>query len=62
MLDVELNRVHSNAICHEIGERLAAAQGPQPNELPPRLVALIDELAKGEPREAPSEVRRDMNA
>lgn len=55
MLDVELNRIHSNAICHEIGERLAAAQGPQPNELPPRLVALIDELAKVEPREVPSE-------
>ena len=59
---LDLNRIHSNAICQEIAERLAAAQGPQPNELPPRLVALMDELAKVEPRESPSEVRRDMNA
>jgi hypothetical protein len=59
MLDVHINRVHSGAICDEIGERLSAALGPQSNELPARLLALIDELVKVEPREVPSEVRRD---
>ena len=46
MLDVQINRIHSGAICNEIGERLSAALGPQSNELPARLHALIDELAK----------------
>jgi hypothetical protein len=59
MLDVHINRVHSGAICDEIGERLSAALGPQSNELPARLLALIDELVKVELREVPSEVRRD---
>jgi hypothetical protein len=53
MANVQINRIHSGAICNEIGERLAAALGPQSNELPARLVALIDELAKVGPREAP---------
>ena len=44
MLDVQINRVHGGAICDEIGERLSAALGPQSNELPARLLALIDEL------------------
>ena len=49
MPDVQINRIHSGAICNEIGERLSAALGPQSNELPARLLALIDELVKVEP-------------
>jgi hypothetical protein len=51
--DVQINRIHSGAICKEIGERLSAALGPQSGELSPRLLALIKELAKVDPREAP---------
>jgi len=32
--DVQINRIHSSAICKEMGERLAARLGPQSNELP----------------------------
>jgi len=53
-----INRIHSGAICNEIGERLSAALGPQSNELPARLQTLIDELAKVEAREVPWEVRQ----
>jgi hypothetical protein len=45
--DVQINRIHSGAICREIGERLSAGLRPQPNELSLRLLALIGELAKG---------------
>ena len=62
MLDVQINRVHSRAVCKEIAERLPAALGPQSNELPARLLALMDQLEKVEPREMLSEVRRDLNA
>ena len=51
--DVQITRVHSGAVCEEIGERLSAALGPQSNELSPRLLALIKELGKVDPREAP---------
>jgi hypothetical protein len=51
--DVQITRVHSGAICEEIGERLSAALGPQSNVLSPRLLALIKQLAKVEPRERP---------
>ena len=60
--DVQINRIHSSAICKEMGERLAARLGPQSNELPARLLALMEQLAKVEPREAPSKIRRDLNA
>jgi hypothetical protein len=62
MLDVRINRIHSGAICKAIGEGLSAGLGPQSNELPPRLLALTEQLAKVEPREVPSEIRRDLNA
>jgi hypothetical protein len=62
MLDVQINRIHSGAVCKEIGERLSVELGPQSNELPPRLLALMEQLAKVEPREVPSEIRRDLNA
>jgi hypothetical protein len=60
--DVQINRIHSGAICEEIGEGLSAALGPQSNELPPRLLALMKELAKVDPRDEPSKTRRDLNA
>ena len=62
MPDVQINRIHSGAICHEIAERLGAALGPQSDELPARLVAQIDALLKVEPREVPLEVQPDLNA
>jgi hypothetical protein len=49
--DVQINRIHSGAICKEMGERLSTRLGPQSNELPARLLALIEQLAKVEPRE-----------
>ena len=61
MLDVQINRIHSGAICDEIGERLSAALGPQSDELPAPLLTLVDELVKVE-RGVPSEVRRDLKA
>ena len=60
--DVQINRVHSGAICKEIGKELSAALGPQSNELPARLLALMKQFAKVEPREASSKIRRDFNA
>lgn len=62
MPDVQIDRNHCGAICVEIGERLSVAMGPQSNELAAPLLALIDELVRLEPREAPSEVRRDLIA
>ena len=60
--DVQINRIHSSAICKEMGERISARLGPQSHELPARLLALMEQLAKVEPREAPSKIRRDLNA
>jgi hypothetical protein len=51
MLDVRLNRIHSGAVCKEIGERLSATLGPQSQELSPPLIALIEQLAKIETSE-----------
>jgi hypothetical protein len=28
MLDVQINRIHSGAVCKEIGDRLSVALGP----------------------------------
>ena len=44
--DVQIDRVHSDAICEEIGERLSVALGPQRHELPPRLIELMDNLRR----------------
>ena len=57
--DVQINRIHSRAVCDEIGERLSVALGSQSIELSSGLLALIEELATIEPREVLSEVRRD---
>jgi len=62
MLDVQINRIHSGAIRKAIGEVLSVGLGRQSGELPPRLLALMKQLAKVEPREVPSEIRRDLNA
>jgi hypothetical protein len=61
MLDVQITRIHSGAVCKAVGEGLSVALGPQSNELSPRLLALMEQLAKVEPREVPSEIRRDLN-
>jgi hypothetical protein len=62
MLDVQINRIHSGAIRKAIGEVLSVGLGRQSSELPPRLLALMKQLAKVEPREVPSEIRRDLDA
>jgi hypothetical protein len=44
--DVQINHVHADAVCKEMGERLSVALGPQSIELQPRLLSLMKELAK----------------
>jgi hypothetical protein len=46
--DVQINRIHSGAVCHAVGETLSVTLGPQSNELPPRLVGLMKQLAMDE--------------
>ena len=46
MLDRQISRIHSGAVCKEMGERLSLELGPQSNELPPRLLAFMEQLAK----------------
>ena len=53
MMDIHLDHFHSSAVCREIGERLAMDLGPPSQDLPPRLLALLERLAKLEVR-APS--------
>ena len=43
---VQIDRIHSDAVCREIAERLPAALGSRSNELPARLLALMDQLQK----------------
>jgi hypothetical protein len=45
--DVHLSRIPTGAICQELTERLSLALGPASVELPPALLALIGQLAKG---------------
>ena len=44
--DVQINRVHTGAVCKEMGERLSVALGPQSIELQRRLLSQMKELAK----------------
>ena len=44
--DLLLDHTHCRAICDEIGERLRAALKPDLSELPPRLLALMEKLAR----------------
>jgi hypothetical protein len=41
---VQINRVHSGAICAEIGDRLRDAMPAVPTRLPPRLLDLTARL------------------
>jgi hypothetical protein len=59
MLDIQINEIHSDAVCQEIGERLSSALGRQSNELPDSLLVLIERLARSE---TPSETRPDFDA
>jgi hypothetical protein len=47
-----LDHIHCRAICDEIGERLAQILKPETLDMPERLLALLDRLAKLE--QAPS--------
>jgi hypothetical protein len=49
MMNIDLDRRHSDAVCREIGERLSLAFGPPSRELPPHLLALLERLAMAEP-------------
>jgi hypothetical protein len=57
-IDVQINRVHSGAVREEIGERLSLVLRPKSVELPARLLALIEDLAKARPLEKPSKFGR----
>ncbi len=39
---VQIDRVHSDAICTEIGERLCATLAGNPAQLPPHLLGLAE--------------------
>jgi hypothetical protein len=39
---VQIDRVHSDAICMEIGERLCATLAGNPTQLPPHLLGLAE--------------------
>jgi hypothetical protein len=41
---VKINRIHTGAICEEIGERLRASPAGRPNRLPARIVNLTELL------------------
>jgi hypothetical protein len=58
MMDVHFDHLHNRAMCREIGERLAAALGPPPQELPPRLRVLLEQLAKVEADSPPPQSYR----
>jgi hypothetical protein len=50
MVDIQIDHVHCGAVCREIGEVLSVKLGPQSTELPPRLLDLMQQMAKAEPR------------
>jgi len=45
---VNINRLHSRAICDEIGERLRTFMRKKPFQLSQRLLALVKQLAKAD--------------
>jgi hypothetical protein len=62
MLDIQINLAHSGAVREEIGERLAIAVGTPSDELPARLLGLMDRLAKAEfSRDVLSSSTRDLS-
>jgi len=46
MLNVQIDHIHSRAVCQAIGERLSAMLGPQSDKLPSRLHALMQQMPK----------------
>ena len=45
---IQIDRVHSGAICTEIGERLRIALAGTPNPLPLRLLSLLERFDSAE--------------
>jgi hypothetical protein len=52
--DIRIDRIHSRAICDEIGERLGQTLRRESVELPPRLQLLVARLAELDGEIAPS--------
>ena len=52
--DMQIDHMHSRAICDEIGERLRQAIRQESIGLPPRLQLLVDRLAELDGATAPS--------
>jgi hypothetical protein len=50
MVDIQIDHVHCGAVCREIGEVLSVKLRSQSIDLPPRLLDLMRQLAKAEPR------------
>lgn len=44
--DFQIDRIHNEAVCKEIGERLSIALGPQSIQLQPRLLSLMKQLSE----------------
>jgi hypothetical protein len=54
-VNIQIDDVHSRAICAEIGDRLRELLRPEvPGQLPPRLQYLIEQLAKADREIAPA--------
>ena len=54
MPSIQLNRLHSRAVCRAIAERFSAALGTQCNELPPNLLSLMERLKDLSPSFTPA--------
>ena len=53
-VNVEIDSIHSRAICKEIGERLGISLSRESPELPPRMRTQLDQLRKPEAFDSPS--------
>ena len=53
-VNVEIDSIHSRAICKEIGERLRISLSREPPELHPRMGTQLDQLRKLEASDSPS--------
>ena len=53
-VNVEIDSIHSRAICKEIGERLRISLSRESPELPPRMRTQLDQLRKLEAADSPS--------
>ena len=59
--EIQIDRTHGGEFRMEIGERLAVVLGQPPKALPGGLRALIDQLAKGGPDEAPLAIEAGLD-